>query len=165
MVTKIASTKTASAKPIYLSKEGLVKVKKELEELITIKREEVAERIAEAKSFGDLSENAEYENAKEVQAFTEGRITELQLMLKYASIIDEHTSHDKVVIGSTVTVKVNKKEKEQFKIVGSAEADPLVGKISNESPIGSVLMSKQVGDVVKATIPSGTLELEIIAIV
>jgi transcription elongation factor GreA len=158
------ATKTTSHKPIYLSKEGLEKVKKELEELITVKREEVAERIAEAKSFGDLSENAEYENAKEVQAFTEGRITELQLMLKYASIIDEGASHEKVVLGSTVTVKVNKKEKEQFKIVGSTEADPLVGKISNESPIGSVLMGKHKGETVNAPIPSGVLELEIVAI-
>ncbi len=151
-------------KPYYLTKEGFEKIKKELEYLINVERESVAERIAEAKSFGDLSENAEYENAKEQQAFTEGRIADIQLMLKNHVVIDESHLGNKVVLGSKVSVKVNGSDKEQYTIVGSAEADPLAGKISNESPMGSVLMGKKKGDSVKAIVPNGTLDLEILSV-
>src|SRR5918999_1674087 len=126
-------------KPTYLSKDGLEKLRAELEEMVTRKRPEVAQRIHDAKEHGDLSENAEYEDAKNEQAFDEGRIQTLEALIKNATIIDENHSNDHVQIGSTVSVESDD-GKETFTIVGSAEAKPNEGRISNESPVGRSLL-------------------------
>src|SRR5512141_783405 len=118
-------------KPTYISRDGLDNLHKELDELIALRRPEIAQRIHDAKEHGDLSENAEYEDAKNEQAFVEGRIAALESMIKNATLIDEHASTDHVAIGSTVTVKIDG-ETETFMIVGSAEAKPTDGRISNE---------------------------------
>lgn len=152
---------------VLLTKEGLDSIKKEYEHLKTDKRKEVAERLKEAISYGDLSENSEYEEAKNEQAFVEGRIVELEKMIKNAQIIDEKKAHSgKVVqIGTTVVIK-NLKEKGakpvEFTIVGSTEADPLNNRISNESPVGKSLLKKKKGDKVKVEAPSGISEFEIV---
>ena len=126
-------------KPTYLSKDGLDKLRAELDEMTSVKRPEVAQRIHDAKEHGDLSENAEYEDAKNEQAFVEGRIQLLESLIKNATLIDEHHTGDHVQIGSTVTVK-GEDGVETFTIVGSAEARPSNGRISNESPVGRALL-------------------------
>ncbi len=155
-------------KAILITKEGLQKLKEELEYLKNIRRKEVVERIKEAITYGDLSENAEYEDAKNEQAFTEGRIIELEEKVKYAKIIDEkHKSANRVRIGSTVTLRrLSKKnrEAESYVIVGSTEADALNGRISNESPVGKSLLSKEEGEIVKVQVPAGFVEYEILKV-
>jgi transcription elongation factor GreA len=150
-----------------VTKEGLKKLKEELEHLKNVRRREIAERIKEAISYGDLSENSEYEEAKNEQAFVEGRILELEEKIKNAKIITEKQKGGKVVqIGSKVIVNNKKKRKdnkEQYTIVGSTEAD-LAEKISNESPVGSALLDKHVGDTVKIAVPAGIVEYEILDI-
>ncbi|MEK6721536.1 MAG: transcription elongation factor GreA [Chloroflexota bacterium] len=141
-------------KPTYLSREGLKKLREELEEMVTAKRTEVAQRIHDAKEHGDLSENAEYEDAKNEQAFVEGRIQTLEALIKNATLIDEHHSTDFVQIGSTVKVKSDDGT-ETYTIVGSAEADPAQGKISNESPVGRSLLGRKKGDRIVVTVPAG----------
>ncbi|MFL5749488.1 MAG: transcription elongation factor GreA, partial [Chloroflexota bacterium] len=141
-------------KPTYLSKDGLEKLRAELEEMVSVKRPEVAQRIHDAKEHGDLSENAEYEDAKNEQAFVEGRIQTLEAMIKNATLIDEHTSTDHVQIGSTVKVDGDDGA-ETFMIVGSAEAKPAAGKISNESPVGRALLGKKKGEKVVVKVPAG----------
>jgi transcription elongation factor GreA len=134
-----------SEKPVYLTREGREKLAEELDRLTRVTRMEVARRIAEAKDLGDLSENSEYEEAKRAQAFTEGRIRELQHQLSNAQIIDESSNGDKVIrIGSTVTVEEDG-ERTTYTIVGSAEAKPREGKVSNESPLGRALLGKTRG--------------------
>src|SRR4051812_5596298 len=134
-----------SEKPVYLTREGREKLAEELDVLVRVTRMEVARRIAEAKDLGDLSENSEYEEAKRAQAFTEGRIRELQHQLSNAQIIDEGSNGDKVIrIGSTVTVEEDG-ERTTYTIVGSAEAKPREGKVSNESPLGRALLGKTRG--------------------
>lgn len=145
---------------IYLTKEGSEKLKEELKELTTNKRKEVAQRIKEAKEFGDLSENSEYEEAKNEQAFTEGRIAEIQQILKNSVLIANRKNHDKVSVGSKVKVEVEG-ELTEFIIVGSAEANPMEGKISNESPIGQALLHKKVGEEVEIDVPAGRLSYKI----
>ncbi len=151
-------------KAILVTKEGLVKLKEELKHLKNVKRKEVAARIKEAISYGDLSENSEYEEAKNEQAFVEGQILELESKVKHAKIIsDKHTAKT-VQIGSTVhLVNMSKanKEKEVYTIVGSTEADPFEAKISNESPVGAALLDKAKGDKVKVMTPSGSIEYKL----
>lgn len=149
-------------KKFYLTQEGLEKVKKELNELKNIRRKEVAERIEKAKELGDLSENAEYQEAKEEQAFIEGRILELENILNN-SIVSSGHSDGTVDLGSTVKVKSNGQE-QIFTIVGFNEADPLDGKISNESPLGKSFMDKRQGDKVTVTTPKGNVEYEILEV-
>lgn len=151
------------AKQILLTDEGLKKLETELEELKTVKRKDIAEKIKVAISFGDLSENSEYDEAKNEQAFVEARIAQLEAMLKNAKVIDEsEISTDVVNVGSKVLVYDREFEEEvTFSIVGSTEADPKNGKISDESPIGKALISHKVGDVVEVEVPDGTIVFEI----
>ena len=150
-------------KPVYVSAEGLKKLDAELEELRTSKRAEVAERIHNAMEFGDFSENSELEQAKNDQAFLEGRIQSLEQMLKRAVVIDQKADHDRVEIGSKVTVE-SEGEKTQYVIVGSAEAAPSEGRISNESPVGRALIGHRPGETVKLTVPAGTVEMRIVGV-
>jgi transcription elongation factor GreA len=150
-------------KPTYLSKEGLDKLRQELEEMTSVKRPEVAQRIHDAKEHGDLSENAEYEDAKNEQAFVEGRIQTLEALIKNATLIDEHTSNDHVQIGSTVKVS-GPDGSQTFMIVGSTEAKPTEGKISNESPVGRALLGKKKGENVTVQVPAGDIAYKIVAI-
>lgn len=144
-------------KKIYLTKDGLEKLEEELHNLITDKRKKVAQRIKEAKEYGDLSENSEYEEAKNEQAFIEGRIAEVKNMLKNSVLISgKIKSKEKVSIGSKVTIEVEG-ELTDFIIVGSTEASPTEGRISNESPIGQALLDKKVGDEVEVEVPAGKL--------
>jgi transcription elongation factor GreA len=151
-----------------VTKEGLKKLKEELEYLKSARRKEVAQRLKEAISYGDLSENSEYEEAKNEQAFIEGRILELEIKIKSAKIITEHDGKGKEVsIGSSVTVRNvtdGDEESEVYTIVGATEADPFDGKISNESPIGRSLLTKRKGDQVSVPTPSGTIEYEILKV-
>lgn len=147
------------SKATLVTKEGLQKLKEELDYLKNTKRKEVADRIKEAISYGDLSENSEYEEAKNEQAFVEGRIMELENKVKHAKIISEHQKTKTVQLGSTVSVKnVHKGDEEVYTIVGSTEADPFAAKISNESPVGSSLLDKKKGDQIKVITPSGNIE-------
>jgi transcription elongation factor GreA len=152
-----------NTKPTYLSKDGLDKLRVELDEMLNVKRPEVAQRIHDAKEHGDLSENAEYEDAKNEQAFVEGRIQTLQALIKNATIIDENHSTDHVQIGSTVTVDSNDGE-ESFTIVGSTEAKPTEGRISNESPVGRALLGKKKGEKVVVKVPAGDFTYKIVSI-
>lgn len=143
--------------------EGKEKLEQELEELKTIKRKEIVERIKIARSFRDLSENSEYESAKDEQAFVEGRITTLENMIRFAEIIDnDGVDQDEVSIGKTVTFQeLPDGEEEEYTIVGSAEADPFSGKISNDSPIAQALIGKQLGDQVIIATPGGDMTVKI----
>lgn len=148
---------------VYLTSEGLEKLKAEYEDLTKVKRKEIVERIKLAKAHGDLSENAEYEASKNQQAFIEGRIDELEAILRDAEIIKESGDTSQVRVGSTVKVKISEAEHE-YRIVGSNEADPLNGLISNESPIGASLLGAKKGDCVKVETPDGEKFYEILQI-
>ncbi|MFA5134652.1 MAG: transcription elongation factor GreA [Patescibacteria group bacterium] len=150
----------------FITAEGLEKLKKELHNLKIEKRKEIAERIQEAKELGDLSENAEYVDAKNEQAFVEGRVQEIEAIIKHATIIKEHTkSRGTVNVGSKIKIKDNEdSETREYHIVGSNEADPAEGKISNESPIGQAFLGKKVGDVIEINVPKGSKKFKIIAI-
>jgi transcription elongation factor GreA len=150
-------------KPTYLSKEGLAKLREELDEMVNVRRAEVAARIHEAKQHGDITENAEYEDAKNEQAFVEGRIQSISALIKNAVVIEENHSTTHVQIGSTVEVQSDD-GKEKFTIVGSAEADPRAGKISNESPVGRALLGKKKGETVVVTAPAGDSTYKILGI-
>ena len=143
-----------NTKPTYLSREGEASLRQELDDLVNVRRAEVAARIHDAKQHGDLSENAEYEEAKNEQAFVEGRIQTLEALIRNATIIDEHHSTEHVQIGSTVVLESGDGT-ETFTIVGSAEAAPREGRISNESPVGRVLLGKKKGDRVMVKVPAG----------
>ena len=151
------------SKKYLLTQEGLAKLNEELKYLINDKRKEVIERIREAAAHGDLSENADYAQAREEQSFIEGRIQEIEDMVKNAEIITASTQHNNVTIGSTVTVQVNGADK-TYTIVGSNEANPLEGRISNESMVGKALLGKKIGDTVTITAPAGDMEYKITAI-
>ncbi|MFQ5857762.1 MAG: transcription elongation factor GreA [Anaerolineae bacterium] len=153
----------ASDRQIYLTPEGRKKLEEELEYLRTIKRRDIAELIASAKEEGDISENAAYDEAKNQQAFLEGRIQDIKRILNNSVIIDETDGPTNVVtIGSHVTVvEEGYDEAETFRIVGSAEADPSQGLISNESPMGKALLGHRVGDHVTVKTPGGVLGFEI----
>ncbi|MFA6024516.1 MAG: transcription elongation factor GreA [Candidatus Gracilibacteria bacterium] len=149
---------------LLVTKEGLKALHEELEFLSTTRRKQVAERLKEAISYGDLSENSEYEEAKNEQAFVEGRIIELEGMIKIAKAVDEKQHSKKVVeIGAKVKISNTKKKEEmEITIVGATEADPFNGRISNESPIGTALLGSKVGDVVTVDAPVGKLEYEVL---
>ncbi len=151
------------ANQTYLSPEGIETLKKELLELKTKKRQEIAKRLQEAKDLGDLSENAEYFEAKEAQSLNENRIGELEELLKNAVVIKTPSAEDIVSIGSTVEVKSGSNT-EVFKIVGSAEAKPQEGKISNESPLGRSFLNKKVGDEFDVKTPGGVVKYKLIKI-
>ena len=149
----------------YLTKEGLVKLEAELEHLRSVKRVEVADRIQKAKELGGTVDNAEYDDSKNEQAFVEGRILTLERIIDGAILIgDEATHSDKVNLGAHVTVLNQNKAEEEYTIVGSAEADPGEGRISNESPVGKALLNKKVGEEVNVTTPAGTVTLTISSI-
>ena len=149
---------------VYLTENGLEELKKELENLINVRRPENIQAIKEARSLGDLSENAEYDAARNEQAQIEARIQQLEKMLENVSIISE-VSKDTVGIGNKVSIKyVDDDEEEEYKIVGSQEADPFESKISNESPIAKALFEHKVGDIVTVESPNGSYEVEIIEI-
>ena len=147
----------------YLTEEGLVKAKKELDELRTVKRKEIVERIARAKEMGDLSENAEYASAREDQSFTEGRILELESLIRNATVISHAKNSETIELGSVVKVQIDGMTRE-YTIVGSNEADPLRGKISNASPLGEAFLGKRLGDVVTVQAPKGEMRYTILGI-
>ncbi len=153
-------------KPVFLTPEGRAKLEAELKFLREQRRPEVAERIKASKEFSDTTDNAEFDEAKNEQAFVEGRILTLEKMLANAVMIDgEHAAtHDIVRLGSTVKVADEEGESEVYTIVGSAEASPRHGKISNESPVGRALLGRRVGDTVEVVVPAGVLRYQIAAI-
>ncbi|WP_243386235.1 transcription elongation factor GreA [Bacillus kexueae] len=154
----------AEEKVYPMTEAGKEKLEQELEYLKTVKRKEVVERIKIARSFGDLSENSEYDSAKEEQAFVEGRITTLETMIRNAKIIEEDTENSSVVsLGKSVTfVELPDGEEETYTIVGSAEADPFEGRISNDSPMAKSLIGKQIGDEVTVQTPGGDMVVKIV---
>ncbi len=148
------------------TKDGLIKAKEELEYLITVKRKEVAEKIKVARSFGDLSENSEYDEAKNEQAMVEAKIVQLEAAISSAEILDEDTiSVDQICVGSKITVyDCEEDEETEYRIVGAAEADPMDNKISDKSPLGIALLGHKVGDTVRVEAPVGVLEYKVISI-
>ena len=151
-------------KPTLLTEEGLKELQVELDELINVKRPANLKAIKEARALGDLSENADYDAAKNDQAELEGRIKKIEKMLENYEIIENKTS-DKVALGSRVEIKyVDDDETDEYMIVGSQEADPFASKISNESPIAKALLNKKVGDVVDVESPNGVYKIEITGI-
>lgn len=153
-------------KEVLLTPSGLQKLEEELEHLRTVKRKEVAERIKTAIEYGDISENSEYDDAKNEQAFIEGRIITLEKMLRNARVIDNSEVHtDTVSIGSTIKLKdLEFGDVVEYLIVGSAEADPIENKISNESPVGRALLGKKKGDVIDVNVPAGVLQFKLLGI-
>ncbi|EKF51937.1 transcription elongation factor GreA [Lactococcus garvieae] len=151
-------------KTFPMTKEGLEKLEQELDNLKLVKRPEVVERIKIARSYGDLSENSEYEAAKDEQAFIEGRISTVETMIRYAEIVDNaNIDKNEVALGKAVIFQeIGDDEEEEYQIVGTAEADPFSGKISNESPIAQALIGRKVGDVVKIPLPMGEIEVKIV---
>lgn len=150
----------------FLTREGFQKLQDELDFLRTKKREEIANRLHEAMEGGELIENAEYEAAKNEQAFVEGRIKELEILLATAHIIDEKPSPEKIVqVGSCVVIQEEgSKEKEEYSIVGVAEANPAEGKISNESPLGRALLNHKEGDIVQVDAPAGAFVVKLVKV-
>ena len=149
-----------------MTADGKVKLEEELEQLKTVKRPEVIDRIKIARSFGDLSENSEYESAKDEQSSLETRIAQVEQMLRYAEIIDsDSVAKDEVSVGKSVTfVEVGETDEETYQIVGAAEADPMAGKISNESPIGESLIGHKLGETVAVQTPGGDMQVKITAV-
>jgi len=150
----------------FLTKEGFEKLQDELDYLRTSKRQEVADRLHEAMEGGELIENAEYEAAKNEQAFVEGRIQELEMLLATARVIEDNKRKkiDTIQVGATVTIQEDGFEEESYTIVGAAEANPREGKISNESPMGKVLLGHRVGDEVQVETPDGSYKVRIVKI-
>ena len=153
-------------KQTVITDEGLKRLESELEELKTVKRKEIAEKIKVALSFGDLSENSEYDEAKNEQAIIEGRIAEIENQLKNVRVLDESELNTEVVhVGSKIRIReTGTTQEETYKIVGSTEADPINGRISDESPVGKSMLGHSVGDVVEVLIPSGAVSYELIEI-
>lgn len=153
-------------KPAYLTREGLAKLEAELSELTTLGRKDIADRINAAKELGDISESGEYEDAKKQQALLEGRIREIKSLLSRAQIIEEENGRaNEVRVGSRVTLRIDgEDEDETWTIVGSAEADPQQGKISNESPFGAALLGKRPRQKATVETPSGTLKITVVKI-
>jgi transcription elongation factor GreA len=149
-----------SNREFYLTKEGVTKLKEELDELVSKKRVEIAARLKEAKEYGDLSENIQWDDAKDQQAFVEGRIAEIENILKHASLIATPKTGSIVQLGSTVHLELEDGV-QRYIIVGSTEANPDEGKISNESPIGQALLGKKAGEEVAVEVPSGTMTYKI----
>jgi transcription elongation factor GreA len=151
-------------KELYITPEGLEKIKQELEELTNIKRPELAQRLRHAVEMGDLSENADYIKAKEDQAFLEGRIQELEFVVREAIVIEVQDQNDVVQIGSVVKISHAGGDPETYQLVGVTEANPREGKISHESPIGKALVGKHVGEMAVVQTPGGETELKILEI-
>jgi len=153
-------------KEVILTPEGLMNLEKELEYLRTTKRREVADRIKQAIEFGDITDNSEYEDAKNEQAFVEGRIATLEKMLRNAKLIEgPDGDHDEVAVGSRVVLKdLDLGDVEEYTIVGSAEANPSKQRISNESPVGRAVLGKAVGSVVEVLVPAGTVKYQVLQI-
>ena len=157
-------------KEIVMTKSGYAAVETELEELKTVKRKEVAEKIKVARGYGDLSENSEYDEAKNEQAIMEARIADIEVTLKNVKVIDEsELSNENIHVGSKVEVRVNnprtgKTDVYNYKIVGSNEADPLSGNISDESAVGKALLGHGIGDKIEVEVPAGMMEYEVLAI-
>jgi len=149
----------------YLTPEGLTKLQNELEHLRTTRRAEVADRLHAAMDEGDIEENAEYDEAKNEQAFVEGRILTIKAILNNYELIDENDVEiDEISLGNTVTVKEGDEESEKYHLVGAAEADPTQGRISNESPLGRALLGRRVGDTVQVSAPAGLLTFRVVNI-
>jgi transcription elongation factor GreA len=159
-----AAAKGPALPPIHLTTEGLVALRAELEELTTLRRPEVISRIKSARELGDLRENADYEAARKEQSFLEGRVLQLEQMIKHAVIIDQSASGIEVVLGSTVVVETDRHGPEKFTIVGSAEADAQVGKISYTSPIGRALMGRRAGETVRVQVPAGAVDFKVVEV-
>lgn len=154
-------------KEVLVTKEGLAKLKNELKEYKGVRRKQVSVRLKEAIAYGDLSENSEYEEAKNEQAFVEGRIVDLEAMIGNVKIIsDDKSGQDTVQVGVTITVQniTENDDPETYTIVGSTEANPVEHKISNESPIGAALLNKSKNDIVKVKVPAGVFEYKILKI-
>jgi transcription elongation factor GreA len=153
-------------KEIILTAEGLNKLEQELENLKAVKRREVAERIKQAIEFGDISENSEYEDAKNEQAFIEGRILTLEKMLRNAKVIEHEENDSKIVhLGAKITLQdLEYGDQLVYTLVGSAEADPMNYKISNESPVGRAIIGKNEGDIVEVNVPAGQIKYKIISV-
>jgi transcription elongation factor GreA len=151
--------------PVYLTPEGLENLKEELDELVNVRRPELAKRLRKAIQQGDLSENADYIQGKEEQGFLEGRVQQIEAMLRNAVIIEDQGATDEVRLGSHVTVlEEGGSESELYHLVGSAEADPLNGKISKASPLGQALLGAKVGDTVAIEAPAGEIRFEVVSI-
>ena len=155
-----------SESPVYLTQSGLDALRKELDFLVSQRRQEIAQQIAEAKAEGDLRENAGYDEAKNAQAFVEGRIRELKVKIHNAQIIDDSQIPDnQVALGRKVVVREDGYDDEEiYTIVGSTETDPSNGRISNESPIGKALLGRTTGEVVRVKAPAGEIEFEIVRV-
>ena len=155
-----------SEQDVILTREGLEQLEQELENLRTVKRTEVKERLKEAIALGDLSENSEYDDAKNEQAFMEGRILELEKMIRNAKIIEDgEQQNDTITVGSLVTVKdIEFDEITEYRLVGTVEADPMNNRISNESPVGRALLGHKAGEIIDVEVPAGVIQLEIIEI-
>lgn len=153
-------------KEFPMTQSGYEQLERDLEELITVKRPEVVEKIKVARSFGDLSENSEYDAAKDEQGFVEQEITKIEDMIRHAKIIEDNNNNNMVQIGKTVTfVELPDGDKEQYQIVGSAEADPFEGKISNESPIANALLGANLKDEINVPLPNGNeMKVKIVSI-
>jgi len=150
--------------PTYLTPEGLQKLKEELAHLINVRRPEIALQIQQAKGEGDISDSSGYEEAKNMQGFIEGRIAALEQMLRDTVMIDTTEISEKVILGSLVKVQEDGEQPEEYLLVGPAEADPVGGRISNESPLGRALMGKRAGDRVTIDAPSGQIRFRILEI-
>jgi len=154
-----------SENKIYITQAGLEKIKQQLEQLVNVERKNIAQRIQEAKELGDLSENAEYSSAKEDQAFMEMKIAELENTIKNAEIIENSGNTNGLVqVGSAVKFKDDQGKTKEYTIVGSQEADPIKGNISNESPIGRAFLGKKKGEIVEFQAPKGIVKFKILGI-
>lgn len=154
-------------KHVYLTKEGLEKLQQDLETMKTVRRKEVAERLKQAIGFGDLSENSEYDDAKNEQAFIEGEIQRMEEMLINVVVIEEGAKVEdgSIAIGSKVVIRfVGDDEEEEYKIVGTVEADPMNNRISNESPVGKAIIGHKAGDIVDIEVPNGIVQYEILKV-
>lgn len=159
----VAPLEKKMAEEIVLTKEGFEKIKEELINLKTVKRKEIAQQIKDAKEYGDISENAEYDDAKNEQAFIEGRISDLEKMIKNVKIVSRSTKCDRVTLGCNVVIASDGGQK-KYTIVGPHETDPASGKISHESPLGKALIDKAVGEVVELDLPRGKIQYRIVSI-
>jgi len=153
-----------ASKPVPLTKQGLDKLQRELDQLLTVRRAEVAQRIHDAKELVGAQNTPEYEDARNEQAFVEGRILTLENIIQNAVIIEEAHDNQRVSLGSTVTILNHKGERDHYTIVGSAEADPKAGRVSNESPVGTALLGKGVGDEAQVNAPAGVLRWTVVEI-
>lgn len=157
-----------SEQDVILTREGLKQLEEELEYLRAVKRQEVAERLKEAIALGDLSENSEYDDAKNEQAFTEGRILELEKMVRNAKVIEDGEAEYQegvITVGSVVKVRdIEFDEVEEYRLVGTVEADPMSNRISNESPVGSALLGHKAGETIDVEVPAGVIQLEILEV-